>query len=105
MTILPRFDPEELSEIIEVENATILGLLPTAARFWFSHPSFSKHKYESLRMFIIYGPDVILKAKDLLPNAEITEYYGCTECTGMIALNNHTKSDYKKSKVLWPKHN
>ena len=98
VTILSRFNPEELSKVIEEESATILGLLPTAARFWFSHPSFQKHKYNTLRMFITYGSDVILKAKDLFPHAEVTEYYGCTECTGMISLNNHTEANYKKVK-------
>jgi len=96
--ILPKFDPLELSKWIEKEKATILGLLPTAARFWFGHPSFKEYNYDSIRLFITYGADVILKAKDLLPNAIITEYYGCTECTGMIALNNHTEAKYEKTR-------
>ena len=86
-----RFDPVEVLDLIEREQVTIWGGVPTMARRVIEHPSMEGRDLSSLRSVSLGGapvpPDLIGRLGEAFPNARrgVSTVYGMTEAGGTVA--------------------
>jgi long-chain acyl-CoA synthetase len=86
-----RFDPIEVLDLIEREQVTIWGGVPTMARRVIEHPSMEGRDLSSLRSVSLGGapvpPDLIGRLGEAFPNARrgVSTVYGMTEAGGTVA--------------------
>ena len=90
MTLVPRFEPTKVLEVIERDHATIFAGVPTMYAALLNHPERSRYDVSSLELCVSGGsamPVEVLRGFDEAFGAMILEGYGLSETTGMASFN------------------
>src|SRR3954471_3426401 len=90
MTLVPRFEPGKVLEIIERDRVTTFGGVPTMYTALLHHPEREGRDVSSLAVVISGGsalPVEVLRGFDEAFGAKILEGYGLSETTGMATFN------------------
>jgi long-chain acyl-CoA synthetase len=90
MTLVPRFEPGKVLEVIERDRATTFGGVPTMYAALLHHPDRDKHDASSLHLCVSGGsamPVEVLRGFDEAFGAKVLEGYGLSETTGMGTFN------------------
>jgi len=90
LTLIPRFDPGKVLEVIERDHATTFGGVPTMYAALLHHPDREKYDTSSLNLCVSGGsalPVEVLKGFDEAFGAKVLEGYGLSETTGMGTFN------------------
>jgi long-chain acyl-CoA synthetase len=90
MTLVPRFDPGKVLEVIERDRATTFGGVPTMYAALLHHPDRERFDVSCLDLCVSGGapmPVEILRGFDEAFGAKVLEGYGLSETTGMGSFN------------------
>jgi long-chain acyl-CoA synthetase len=90
MTLVPRFDPGKVLEVIERDRATTFGGVPTMYAALLHHPERERFDVSSVDLCVSGGapmPVEILRGFDEAFGAKVLEGYGLSETTGMGSFN------------------
>jgi long-chain acyl-CoA synthetase len=87
-----KFNPERIMELIEREQVTVWGAVPTMLHRVVHSPNVGKYDLSSLRSISFGGaptaPETIEKAAEVLPvQPSMTNAYGLTETHGVATIN------------------
>ncbi len=94
MTLVPRFDPEKVLEVIERDRATTFGGVPTMYAALLHHPDRDRYDVSSLDLCVCGGsamPVEVLRGFDQAFGAKVLEGYGLSETTGMASFNTRDR--------------
>jgi len=90
MTLVPRFEPTSVLEVIERDRATTFAGVPTMYAALLNHPERSRYDVSALELCVSGGsamPVEVLRGFDEAFGAKILEGYGLSETTGMASFN------------------
>jgi long-chain acyl-CoA synthetase len=90
MTLLPRFEPGKALELIERDQVTTFGGVPTMYAALLHHPERDRYDTSTLDLCVSGGsamPVEVLRGFDEAFGATILEGYGLSETTGMGTFN------------------
>src|SRR4051812_9445946 len=90
LTLVPRFEPGKVLEVIERDKVTTFGGVPTMYTALLHHPERDKHDISSLGLCVSGGsalPVEVLHGFDEAFDAKVLEGYGLSESTGMGSFN------------------
>jgi long-chain acyl-CoA synthetase len=90
MTLVPRFEPAKVLEVIQRDHATTFGGVPTMYGALLNHPERSQYDVSALELCVSGGsalPVEVLRGFDEAFGAKILEGYGLSETTGMASFN------------------
>jgi long-chain acyl-CoA synthetase len=90
LTLVPRFEPGKVLEVIERDRATSFAGVPTMYAALLHHPDREKFDVSSLDLCVSGGsamPVEVLRGFDEAFGAKILEGYGLSETTGMGTFN------------------
>ncbi len=90
LTLVPRFDPGKVLEVIERDRVTTFGGVPTMYSALLHHPDRERHDVSSLNLCVSGGaalPVEVLRGFDEAFGAKVLEGYGLSETTGMASFN------------------
>ncbi len=90
LTLVPRFDPTKVLEVIERDRATTFAGVPTMYTALLNHPDRDRFDTSTLSLCVSGGsalPVEVLKGFDGAFGAKILEGYGLSETTGMASFN------------------
>ncbi len=90
LTLVPRFDPAAVLEVIARDRATTFAGVPTMYAALLHHPERSRFDVSALELCISGGaamPVEVLRGFDDAFGAKILEGYGLSETTGMASFN------------------
>ncbi len=90
MTLVPRFDPTKVLEVIQRDGATTFGGVPTMYSALLHHPHRGNYDVSTLELCVSGGsalPVEVLRGFDEAFGAKILEGYGLSETTGMASFN------------------
>lgn len=90
LVLLDRFHPAKVLDLVEREQITILGQVPTMFIMELTLPDFAEFDLSSVRLSIIAGaatpPDAMRQVATMAPVT--THAYGLTEATGMVSYTH-----------------
>ncbi len=90
ITLVPRFEPGKVLEVIERDKANSFAGVPTMYAALLHHPERDKHDVSSLDLCVSGGsamPVEVLRGFDEAFGAKVLEGYGLSETTGMGTFN------------------
>jgi long-chain acyl-CoA synthetase len=90
LTLVPRFEPGKVLEVIERDRATVFGGVPTMYAALLHHPDRERHDVSSLDLCVSGGspmPVEVLRGFDEAFGTKVLEGYGLSETTGMGSFN------------------
>jgi long-chain acyl-CoA synthetase len=90
LTLVPRFEPGKVLEVIERDGATTFGGVPTMYAALLHHPEREHHDISTLNLCVSGGsalPVEVLHGFDEAFGAKVLEGYGLSETTGMGTFN------------------
>ncbi|MFZ0091318.1 MAG: long-chain fatty acid--CoA ligase [Solirubrobacteraceae bacterium] len=90
MTLVARFDPTEVLEVIERDRVTTFGGVPTMYAALLNDPERERYDVSSLELCVSGGaalPVEVLRGFDEAFGATVLEGYGLSETTGMASFN------------------
>jgi long-chain acyl-CoA synthetase len=90
LTLVPRFEPGKVLEVIERDRATVFGGVPTMYAALLHHPDRERYDSSSLNLCVSGGsamPVEVLRGFDEAFGAKVLEGYGLSETTGMGSFN------------------
>ena len=94
MTLVPRFDPAKVLEVIERDGATSFAGVPTMYAALLNHPDRERYDVSTLQLCVSGGsamPVEVLRGFDKAFGAKILEGYGLSETTGMGSFNQRDR--------------
>ncbi len=90
LTLVPRFEPGKVLEVIERDRATVFGGVPTMYAALLHHPDRERYDVSSLDLCVSGGspmPVEVLRGFDEAFGTKVLEGYGLSETTGMGSFN------------------
>ena len=90
LTLVPRFDPVAVLEVIERDRVTTFAGVPTMYTALLNHPGRDRFDVSTLELCVSGGsalPVEVLRGFDKAFGAKILEGYGLSETTGMASFN------------------
>jgi long-chain acyl-CoA synthetase len=90
LTLVPRFEPGKVLEVIERDHATTFGGVPTMFSALLHHPDRERRDVSSLNLCVSGGapmPVEVLRGFDDAFGAKVLEGYGLSETCGMATFN------------------
>ena len=90
LTLVPRFEPGKVLEVIQRDRVTTFGGVPTMYTALLHHPERDRFDASSLDLCVAGGsalPVEVLRGFDEAFGAKVLEGYGLTETTGMASFN------------------
>ena len=90
LTLIPRFDPGTVLEVIERDRATTFGGVPTMYTALLHHTGRERYDVSSLELCVSGGaalPVEVLRGFDAAFGCKVLEGYGLSESTGMASFN------------------
>ena len=102
--VLHSFDVNKVPELIDVENVTMINLVPTMAHMLLNGPGLEKHNLSSLRGLVFAGSPLPASVREatqtrICPN--LYEFYGMQE-TGVLVLSTPNDKTSKPESVGKP---
>jgi long-chain acyl-CoA synthetase len=94
LTLVPRFDPAAVLEVIQRDGVTTFGGVPTMYTALLNHPGRDRYDTSSLELCVSGGsamPVEVLNGFDEAFGAKVLEGYGLSETTGMASFNTRDK--------------
>ncbi len=94
MTLVPRFEPGKVLEVIERDHVTTFGGVPTMYGALLNHPERERFDVSSLNLCVSGGsalPVEVLRGFDEAFGATVLEGYGLSETTGMATFNTRDR--------------
>ncbi len=94
VTLVPRFEPTKVLEVIQRDGATTFGGVPTMYSALLNHPDRSGYDVSTLTLCVSGGsamPVEVLRGFDEAFGAKILEGYGLSETTGMGSFNERDR--------------
>ncbi|MDQ2896459.1 MAG: long-chain fatty acid--CoA ligase [Actinomycetota bacterium] len=94
MTLVTRFDPVKVLEVMQRDRVTIFGGVPTMYSALLNHPGRGRYDVSALRLCVSGGsalPAEVLRGFDEAFGAKILEGYGLSETTGMGSFNTRDR--------------
>jgi long-chain acyl-CoA synthetase len=94
LTLVPRFEPGKVLEVIERDHATTFGGVPTMYSALLHEPGRERHDASSLDLCVSGGapmPVEVLRGFDEAFGAKVLEGYGLSETTGMGTFNTRDR--------------
>jgi long-chain acyl-CoA synthetase len=104
LTLLPRFDPKRVLEIIQRDRVTIFEGVPTMYAALLAQPDRADHDVSSLRMCVSGGaamPVEVMRAFEDAFGCVVLEGYGLSE-TSPVASFNHPDRERKAGSIGTP---
>lgn len=99
--IMPRFDVEEATGIIEAEQITLISIVPTVGRMMLPLIEGSPDRYRSLRVLVATGEAFPVEAKRrimaALPDLQIFSFFAMTEAGSLAMLAPQDQLKYSSS--------
>ncbi len=90
LTLVPRFEPGKVLEVIERDRATTFGGVPTMYAAMLHHPDRDRYDVSSLEFCVSGGaalPVEVLRGFDEAFGCKVLEGYGLSETNGMASFN------------------
>ncbi len=90
LTMVPRFEPAKVLEVIERDGATTFGGVPTMFSALLHHPEREQRTVSSVNLCVSGGapmPVEVLRGFDEAFGAKVLEGYGLSETCGMATFN------------------
>jgi long-chain acyl-CoA synthetase len=90
LTLVPRFEPGKVLEVIQRDRVTTFGGVPTMYTALLHHPERERFDTASLNLCVSGGsalPVEVLRGFDAAFGAKVLEGYGLSETTGMASFN------------------
>jgi long-chain acyl-CoA synthetase len=90
LTLVPRFEPEKVLEVVERDRATVFGGVPTMYSALLHHEGRERFDTSSLELCVSGGaamPVEVLRGFDEAFGCKVLEGYGLSETTGMGSFN------------------
>jgi long-chain acyl-CoA synthetase len=94
LTLVPRFEPGKVLEVIERDRATTFGGVPTMYSALLHHPERERYDTGSLNLCVSGGaplPVEVLRGFDEAFGATVLEGYGLSETVGMGTFNTRER--------------
>ena len=94
LTLVTRFDPALVLEVIQRDRATTFAGVPTMYSALLNHPGRDDYDTDSLQLCVSGGsamPVEVLRGFDEAFGAKILEGYGLSETTGMGSFNQRDR--------------
>jgi len=94
LTLVPRFDPAAVLDVIQRDGVTTFGGVPTMYTALLHHPGRDRYDTSSLQLCVSGGsamPVEVLNGFDEAFGAKVLEGYGLSETTGMASFNTRDK--------------
>jgi long-chain acyl-CoA synthetase len=94
LTLVPRFEPEKVLEVIQRDRVTTFGGVPTMYSALLHHADRSRYDVSSLQLCVSGGaalPLEVLKGFDEAFGAKVLEGYGLSETTGLASFNTRDR--------------
>nr|MBA3303383.1 AMP-binding protein [Acidimicrobiia bacterium] len=94
LTLVPRFDPVAVLEVIERDRVTTFAGVPTMYTALLHHPERARFDVSTLELCVSGGsalPVEVLRGFDEAFGAKILEGYGLSETTGMASFNQRDR--------------
>jgi fatty-acyl-CoA synthase len=103
-TLLPKFDPVTVLQILEQEEATLFMAVPTMLKMMLDEPSLANYRLASMRYFVVGGEPLPLPTIERWhqKGVLIRQGYGLTEAGPNITSLNHEDSARKKGSIGKP---
>jgi len=104
LTLLPRFDPGRVLEIIERDRVTIFAGVPTMYTALLHHPDRDRYDVSSVRLCVSGGaamPVEVMRAFEQAFGCAVLEGYGLSE-TSPVASFNHADRERKAGSIGTP---
>jgi long-chain acyl-CoA synthetase len=99
--IMPRFDAEEATKIIEAEQITLISIVPTVGRMMLPSIEANPGRYRSLRVLVATGEAFPVEAKrrlmTALPHLQIFSFFAMTEAGSLAMLQPQDQLKYSSS--------
>jgi len=99
--IMPRFDAEEASRLIEAEKITLISIVPTVGRMMLPAIEAAPNRFSSLRVLVATGEafPVEIKRRLLaaLPRLQIFSFFAMTEAGSLAMLKPDEQLDHGAS--------
>ncbi|MEH2510409.1 long-chain acyl-CoA synthetase [Nitrobacteraceae bacterium AZCC 1564] len=99
--IMPRFDAEEATKIIEAEQITLISIVPTVGRMMLPSIEASPGRYHSLRVLVATGEAFPIETKrrliTALPQLQIFSFFAMTEAGALAMLQPQDQLKYSSS--------
>lgn len=104
VTLMKKFDPDEVLRLLEKEEATMFMAVPTMLQMMAKSPEFEKVKLKSMRYFIIGGEPMPLPLIDLWhkKGVPIRQGYGLTEAGPSITSLHQSDAVRKRGSIGTP---
>ncbi|MCY1485511.1 Long-chain-fatty-acid--CoA ligase [compost metagenome] len=97
LSILPRFEPEQLLRTIQKHRIHQVFMVPTMLRMMLENPTFASHDLSSLGLVRYGGSPIddalIRKLRSMLPHVELMQLYGQTEGIPISMLSHADHDD------------
>jgi long-chain acyl-CoA synthetase len=90
LTLVPRFEPGKVLEVIQRDGATTFGGVPTMYTALLHHPDREQYDVSTLELCVSGGaalPVEVLRGFDEAFGCKVLEGYGLSETTGMASFN------------------
>jgi long-chain acyl-CoA synthetase len=90
LTMVPRFEPGKVLEVIQRDRVTLFGGVPTMFTGMLHHPDRERFDVSSLKVCVSGGaslPVEVLRGFDTAFGCNVLEGYGLSETTGMATFN------------------
>jgi len=90
LTMVPRFEPGKVLEVMQRDRATLFGGVPTMFTALLHHPDRERFDISSLKVCVSGGaslPVEVLRGFDAAFGCHVLEGYGLSETTGMATFN------------------
>lgn len=104
LTLIPRFEPAKALEVVQRDQVTVLGAVPTMYVALLQHPNKQDYDVSSLRLCVSGGaslPVEVLHGFEKAFGAIILEGYGLSE-TSPVASFNHPDRERKPGSIGQP---
>jgi acyl-CoA synthetase (AMP-forming)/AMP-acid ligase II len=99
--IMPRFDVEEASRLIEAEKITLISIVPTVGRMLLPAVEAEPNKFRSLQVLVATGEAFPIEIKRrllaALPHLQIFSFFAMTEAGSLAMLKPDEQFDHGAS--------
>ncbi len=104
VSLMPKFEPDEVLKVLEEERSTLFMAVPTMLKMMAEAPNFSSSQLSSMRYFIVGGEPmpIPLIEKWATKDIAIRQGFGMTEAGPNLTSLDHSDAIRKKGSIGTP---